>query len=403
MKKEKQYGIKRMPAGAGPKKGKKAFIAALARAKKMTDEGKGVVLKNEKKRVPKVLNLVHPGGADIFVNKFSGPGDAPPTATIKDLGGLRFSNVKVNLIFWGGYWSAPAGSGVTMSQVINDCASILSGPYISSLSQYGVYSAHLGDIFVTNAGDEPPTNYDDGTIADFILSVIRGGSLPEPDEENEYNIHCVFMPPGTNPPVGLLGEHSQAFYFDIDFLDADLWDASHFAFISFNSRSEISRIFSHELVEALTDPEGDAIQMIPVNDSSWNEIADHCRSRAGLNGVTVQSYWSEKDKSCVIPVEVQVEMEITCIHKIPRDDPYHHIISVGGIDRTRNVPFNLKLNDVINLLDRGTHFYVSGVNGQKTHVAAYAHIPPSGIIKRYIRTEFNGTPVDNLLSLPECS
>jgi hypothetical protein len=68
-----------------------------------------------------------------------------------------------------------------------------------------------------------------------------------------------------------------------------------------NNNTSIPRIFSHELVEACTDPEGDAWQINPVNSTNWNEIGDACSSTTVLNGVLVQSYWSQFDHACVIP------------------------------------------------------------------------------------------------------
>src|SRR5207302_7942397 len=103
------------------------------------------------------------------------------------------------------------------------------------------------------------------------------------------------------PPPNLGGEHTYGEFTDYDFpFDFDLFDRTHTAFIMFGSRATISSIFSHELVEAITDPEGDAIQVNPRNSSSWNEIADICSSTASLNGVTVQSYWSHQDQACII-------------------------------------------------------------------------------------------------------
>ena len=171
----------------------------------------------------------------------------------------------------------------------------------------------------------------------------------------------------------------------------------------FTSRASISSIFSHELVEALTDPEGDGIQVNPRNGSAWNEVADVCFSTGILNGVTVQSYWSQQDRACIIPVEEKLEMEITCIHKSPRDE-YHPIQNVGGINRTENKPFFMTQKECIASIDRGNHFFVTNPFGGSTDVRVLLHYHPWDFsYVRYIATDADTTKLDNLLSLPECN
>jgi hypothetical protein len=76
--------------------------------------------------------------------------------------------------------------------------------------------------------------------------------------------------------------------------------------------------FSHELVEALTDPEGNGIQVNPTNPTNWNEIGDVCATTGLVNGVTVQWFWSQSDRACVIPANLPLSMQITCIHTSTR-------------------------------------------------------------------------------------
>src|SRR5262249_46335011 len=68
----------------------------------------------------------------------------------------------------------------------------------------------------------------------------------------------------------------------------------------------LTTIFSHELIEAVTDPEGTAIQVNPRNSGpggSWNEISDGEAMNYAyrLNGSLVQSYWSQRDGRFVVP------------------------------------------------------------------------------------------------------
>jgi hypothetical protein len=287
---------------------------------------------------------------------------------------------------------------------VNDVASILAGPYQMRVSQYGASSAQLGTVFVSVPGNNPPTNYTTANVQNLITSAIEGGALPEPDEENTDFLHCVFMPPGTNAPPNLGGLHTYASYSDYDFpFDFDINDRSHMAWVAFGNRAFISSVFSHELVEALSDPEGNGIQVNPTNSSSWNEIGDVCATTGLVNGVTVQSYWSQSDRACVIPANLPLSMQITCIHKNPRDDPAHPIRTVGGINLTQNIPFRMSQVQCIQSIDRGNQFFVVGADGSRAAVKVFIHFPPWGLQGiRYIATVADNSRADNLLALPEC-
>src|SRR5262245_53896460 len=67
-----------------------------------------------------------------------------------------------------------------------------------------------------------------------------------------------------------------------------------FAWVTQNSLDSFSEIFSHELVEACTDPEGTgwtSTTACSVNHSGWCEIGDVCEGNAArVNGVLVQRY-----------------------------------------------------------------------------------------------------------------
>lgn len=89
-------------------------------------------------------------------------------------------------------------------------------------------------------------------------------------------------------------------------------------------------------------------------------------------------------------------LQITCIRKNDRMNPYERIQSVGGSEN--GSPFRMSQADVIRHIDSGTaQFYVS-VRGQSvwviTAVSQYGN--------KYIKTESDGEEPNNLLSLPEC-
>src|ERR1700739_3163765 len=93
-------------------------------------ESGGVVMPSTHHRPVEVVEPL--GGGDVVPVKFTGAGDAPPTTTSAGLGGPKLGRAtRVNLIFWGGSWNSNPQPNPSAQTIVNDAASILSGPYLS--------------------------------------------------------------------------------------------------------------------------------------------------------------------------------------------------------------------------------------------------------------------------------
>jgi hypothetical protein len=111
------------------------------------------------------------------------------------------------------------------------------------------------------------------------------GVVPEPDDDNPPALYAVFQPNRVNGNrvdlQGLQGFHNTETQLD------NRW--FHDGFVAWTgnngTRQFISSTFSHELVEALTDPDGGGWQIEPRSRFNWNEICDVCNGVADLNGV----------------------------------------------------------------------------------------------------------------------
>jgi hypothetical protein len=75
-----------------------------------------------------------------------------------------------------------------------------------------------------------------------------------------------------------------------------------------NGLDFVTVVFSHELIEACSDPnvnrtivQGGPGSACPNTDGNNCEIGDVCSSTDLVVGVRVQSYWSAKDNACVVP------------------------------------------------------------------------------------------------------
>src|SRR6185295_5259853 len=104
---------------------------------------------------------------------------------------------------------------------------------------------------------------------------------------DNHLLYMVIPQPGsTDPTEGLGGYHA--------YNDDDQNNRYYYSWtINNGSLDTIDWFVSHELVEAMTDPDGRAIQVEPRNPDNWNEISDGAAQSiyARLNGYLVQSYW----------------------------------------------------------------------------------------------------------------
>lgn len=90
-------------------------------------------------------------------------------------------------------------------------------------------------------------------------------------------------------------------------------------------------------------------------------------------------------------------VQIQCINKTNRYDPYDAIDSFGGLnpDGSR---WKQSLTKMINLIEDDKFSFYVIVNGKVVDVI----IATSSAGNKYLKTEADGVMPNNLLSLPEC-
>jgi len=234
----------------------------------------------------------------------SPPATATASSNFTDFGGPVLPAMSVQLVFWGSAWSD--ASSQSPDDVAAVFGAVLSGPYMSSLAQYrGIGNGDLAGATLV-AESEPPNPFSNDAVTALLKLLFEQNRLPEPDSGPQL-LYCVVMPPGvsaTDPNV--IGEHSLFHFCNVELpFDFDIAKKVYYAWVLNDGTLEgMSTIFSHEAVEAATDPEGNAIMGDAGScyGGGWCEIGDVCQGDIGMsNGVTVQAYWSQRDGACVIP------------------------------------------------------------------------------------------------------
>jgi hypothetical protein len=167
---------------------------------------------------------------------------------------------------------------------------------MSALAQYrNVGSGTLYDTMLVTDSD-PPKMFSNDDVSNFLKDLINMQTVPGPNDVDQL-LYCVIMPVGvSSDQSNVIGEH---FSPGEDILCA--WVMND------GTLDSVTTIFSHELVEACTNPNGDGYQFdapgqcsaSPIN---WCEIGDICEGiRDDVNGVIVQEYWSASDSACIAP------------------------------------------------------------------------------------------------------
>jgi acrosin len=208
--------------------------------------------------------------------------------------------VPLYTIYWGSYWATSAGSAYASSIQNSLNASYYNSPYLDGLHQYNInYRAGVpggGTVSVFDYSD-PANGFSDGDLQNVIRNAIHNLGLPEADTYLNEGIYFVMTPPGINSSDPKASGYHQV-----------TSDGSHevvYAWIGTGGGSldRATLLFSHELVEAMSDPRlnGWTIDPLPTQPLR-SEICDNeaQQYRYRLNGYLVQAYWSKADGAYLV-------------------------------------------------------------------------------------------------------
>lgn len=266
---------------------------------------------------------------------------APPPGTGFAAGaGKTLTNIHVQLIFWGAWWT----NNPLAAQVEAATASLLAGPYMSYCAQYGVRRGRVRAT--TFAPDSEPGTFSATSLFNFLVSLLDNDRVPEPDVDWPI-VYAVIMPAnatfaGLSPPDTLplapgtlssvAGFNTQLTWRDYDAGDVDNGPAYYLWAGNDGTLDYITTVLSHELAELATDPNGgDGVRQVSCTGSSC-QIGDPATVCQGwcdyVRGVKAQAYWSVLDGNGALPKLYSVRRTLvgrSIGGKLPRPMPSANI------------------------------------------------------------------------------
>jgi hypothetical protein len=161
------------------------------------------------------------------------------------------------------------------------------GRYMAHLAQYSAGGYQIGNgsfVATTSDGVPPPARVTDAQIQAEIGAQVRVGKLTAPAADTFY---VVLLPPkvvvvdpnGTDSRQGFTGYHHYA-------------QAGEFpyAVVRAESQDEMTLTASHELAEAVTDPECDTWATVAWIDEQYGEIGDIVQNMYAAGQIGKASY-----------------------------------------------------------------------------------------------------------------
>lgn len=222
-------------------------------------------------------------------------------------GGPVGSGLPIEALFWGNWWLSAEGVD-RQSLIIGRLQAVIASPYFSELQQYGIAPPRWrGAKVVTKPGAPAAfnSNGDQQAVPDLIDDLIDDDVFPDPDDEQIAQL--VFMPKGFTQSIGANGAHTFDYNYEFPFDKDYYWVAwiRWFDDLPGESREDVIRTTTHELVELFTDPEGDGWY---AGGAASGEIGDLAvsggtKQTAFVNGAKVSAYWSNNHNATIIPID----------------------------------------------------------------------------------------------------
>jgi hypothetical protein len=153
----------------------------------------------------------------------------------RDHGGKVLGQAQIQVIFWGSQWNASARAALT-----NKIKKLVASPYTTKALPSRVRCpSKLGFYWDADVTPRPGAS-----VRDEVLKLIRNGKViaPSTNVDNAY----LLIAPGAGYSGNAYGYHSWRKLSTGAFV--------HYGVVDNRNASQVTRTFSHELIETMTDP-----------------------------------------------------------------------------------------------------------------------------------------------------
>jgi Domain of unknown function (DUF4214) len=224
-------------------------------------------------------------------------------------GGPLLQSVQVEPVFYGPYWNSALGQQQA-SDLDNFLSFLTNSSHMDMLNEYNVGRGVLVDHGIVAGAGSSTSSLDDTTIQQTLDSDIANGLLPP---VNANRVYVVFTAPNVDVTQG--GQDSKNNFFGYHaFFTGAAGEQIYYAviahpigngnFYNLNVFQTLTKVTSHELSEAVTDP---GVGGWYDNRTGYEigDIADGPQDVGLLNGYVIQAEWSARQQAVVLPAGAQ--------------------------------------------------------------------------------------------------
>jgi hypothetical protein len=231
---------------------------------------------------------------------------AATTPSMSYHGGHLLANVEVFTIFWGHAWSVDPLDGI-VAQINQFFDFIVASSLMDMLAEYSAGGVTIGQgsrIGTLTVADSEPGGtthiISDSDIQSQLQAWVNAHRIP-PQTTN--TLYFTYLPPGVTSTMG--GSGSCTGYCGYHNRIADIYyavepyiDCGGCNFTGSSVFTNLTKVSSHELCEAVTDPDLDGWY-----NADGEEVGDVCNGAGDvqqLGGWYVQSEWSNAQGTCAL-------------------------------------------------------------------------------------------------------
>jgi hypothetical protein len=229
-------------------------------------------------------------------------------------------NPPVVLVFSGNYWTTTTAGEQDMATLKNSAAAIMSGPYLTGLTEYGsdgkatfAQCLSIPDT-VTIDKPGPKGQADDVKLNSLLDNAINneGALKPGNTDWQHAPIYVVISDPsssqGSTVGHNSMGHYPQTGGDNIHMI----WMSTSTGSDGHVKKDQWTDQFGHELVETLSDPDSNGVTITPpanlpqsLQASGPLQIGDDEPDNMAytwtLDGNVVQAYWSARNDAFIVP------------------------------------------------------------------------------------------------------